>query len=121
MRRKKSPKTAQSILEFMMLMVFIILAFIVLQPFITRGINGRWKTAGDAMGSGRLYDPQHTLECRFDSVVTHQWYNFDCFEEHNCDQNCSSMDATAITCARCILDCRTARCCASGNPNNCPE
>ena len=87
----------------MLLMAFIIGAFLVMQPIIIRGIQGRWKAAGDALGSSRLYDPDHTLDCRFDSQFnTERWYNFDCFEQR-CD--CYTMDATNVTCQTCIVHC----------------
>ena len=110
---KPSQRNGQSILEFMLLTVFIIGAFIVMAPFITRGISGRWKATGDSMGSGRLYDPNKTLECRHDfQFEANVWYNLDCFEE-TCD--CYSVIRADDRpyrdgCRDCILSCRTPMC-----------
>ena len=117
---KTSTKHGQSMLEFMTLVALIIFAFITLKPFIQRGISGRWKTAGDALGSGRLYSPDRTLDCRFDAEFgTERWYNFDCFDQ-SCDcyskdsmtANATELESYQDACRVCINTCadNTPRC-----------
>ena len=115
---KRSKKNGQSTLEFIVVTMVVILAFMTMQRVIVRGISGRWKTAGDSLSS-RQYDPNTSLDCRFDSQFgTDVWYNFDCFYER-CD--CESMAASNTTCRECIRGCRTERCCQSGDIDNCNQ
>ena len=102
----------------MMLLALIIFAYLVLHPFIVRGISGRWKTAGDSFGSGRLYDPHRTLDCRFDAEFnTNAWYNFDCFDQ-TCDcysqdsmtTNATELESYRDACRACIRRCHAQRC-----------
>lgn len=102
-QRKKQGKQAQSLLEYMILVVLILGAFLVFQKYIARAFSGRWKTVGDALGQGRIYDPRKTTECIYDFQNTYVWYEADCFESSGCD--CLSVRANATTCRDCILDC----------------
>lgn len=52
-------------MEFLALILFILATFLVFQKYIVRGLSGRWKDAGDALGQGRIYDPHKTLECAY--------------------------------------------------------
>ena len=119
-------------LEFMLLTVFIIAAFIAMAPFITRGVAGRWKAAGDAFGSGRLYDPERTLRCRFlpdSGTGGGLWYNADCYEERGCDCELAPYEVSQgrgfspeqVACILCLIGCRTPLYCPSGNVDNCGE
>lgn len=90
----------QSLIEYIVLIVLILGAFLVLQKYITRGFAGRWKAVGESMGQGRIYDPRMTTECIFDSLYTNLWYDQACFESQGCD--CLSARANADTCKNCF-------------------
>ena len=64
MRRKK----AQSILEFVILMIIIIGALLAMQNYIKRGLQGRWKVAVDDLGE--QYDPASTNSSVVERVVS---------------------------------------------------
>ena len=102
-QRKKQGKQAQSLLEYMILVVLVLGAFLFFQKYIARAFSGRWKTVGDALGQGRIYDPRKTTECIFDFQFKNLWYEADCFESKGCD--CLSVRANATTCKECIEDC----------------
>jgi len=55
MRRNRR---GQSVLEFTVLMVIVIGAFIAMQLYVKRGIQGRWKSSIDDFGE--QYDPRLT-------------------------------------------------------------
>jgi uncharacterized protein (UPF0333 family) len=48
-------RRGQSILEYSILLIIIIAAFITMQIYIKRGFQGRWKSAVDELGD--QYDP----------------------------------------------------------------
>jgi hypothetical protein len=43
-------RKAQSLLEYSVLMIIIVAAFLTMQVYIKRGVQGRWKQAVDDMG-----------------------------------------------------------------------
>ncbi len=98
----------QSLVEYVMLIVVVLGAFLVFQKYIARGFAGRWKSVGESMGQGRIYDPRLTTECIYDFQYTHRWYDQACFESSGCD--CLSVRATNATCRDCIQDCAYIRC-----------
>lgn len=51
-------KKGQSVLEFSVLIVIVVGAFIAMQFYVKRGIQGRWKTSIDDFGD--QYDPRFT-------------------------------------------------------------
>lgn len=106
LRRPKT--TGQSLIEYVTLIVLILGAFLVFQKYIARGFAGRWKSVGESMGQGRIYDPRMTTECIFDSLHTNRWYDKACFDSSGCD--CLSVRANAATCRDCIAGCATAKC-----------
>jgi len=57
---------AFSILEYTVLFVIIIGAFLIMRNYIQRGIYGNWGQSGQTFGFGRQYDPQKTIDCGFD-------------------------------------------------------
>jgi len=75
-------KRGQSAIEFAALMVFILAALLVFQKYIARGLAGRWKGVGDALGQGRIYDPNYTLECEYHPTLE-VWYDRTCYDD-NC-------------------------------------
>jgi hypothetical protein len=112
MLRRIRKKRAQSLVEYIALITFILAAFLVFQKYIARAFSGRWKTVGDSIGQGRIYDPVKTTECAYDFQFTNSWYNVTCFEQ-DCD--CFSVRHTEDTnvptlCEQCITACNTSRC-----------
>jgi len=98
---------AQSTIEYMVLVVFIIGSLIVFQKYVLRAFSGRWKSVGDTLGTGRLYQFNKTLECAFDFIHHNVWYNAACYDE-DCD--CLTIRANAETCQDCISNCQTPMC-----------
>lgn len=76
LRRKKGQNT----MEFMTVFVLIIGAFLVFGKYISRALNGRWKSTGDMWSHGRQYDPDLTKECSWDEQYGQGWYDRKCFE-----------------------------------------
>ncbi len=104
LRIRRKNKYGQSILEFITLIIFLLTVFFVFQKYIVRGFTGRWKTVGDALGGGYIYDPKKTLECAFDPVYTNQWYNVVCYEE-GCMNSCFTVGGSEAACTDCITAC----------------
>ena len=99
-------------LEFIALVMFLLATFIVFQKYIVRGFSGRWKGVGDALGQGRVYDPNSTIECAantFFQGVPAVWYNQTCFEA-NCEPACLRSTKTPAACSACITGCQTPYC-----------
>jgi hypothetical protein len=71
-------KKAISVIEYSVLFIIIITAFVVMQNYLQRGINGSWEQSGKSFGFGRQYDPQRTIECSFDDQ-SNQWYDRNCY------------------------------------------
>ena len=91
-----------------MLIVIVLGAFLVFQKYIARGFAGRWKSVGESLGQGRIYDPKMTTECVYDFQYTHNWYDQACFTADGCD--CLSVRANWTTCKGCIQGCASAFC-----------
>ena len=111
MLKLKRHKRAQSVLEYLALFAFLLSAFIVFQKYIWQGMAGRWKSVGDTIGQGRLYEKgagranvNGTMDCAFDFRYTNTWYDADCFHEE-CWGNCYAIYADSTQCSACILGC----------------
>jgi len=72
-------KKAVSIIEYSVLFVIVIGAFLVMQKYIQRGFYGKWAHAGQGMAFGRQYDPQNTIDCGYDGT-SNQWYDRNCYQ-----------------------------------------
>ncbi|MDP8213465.1 MAG: hypothetical protein P9X22_09315 [Candidatus Zapsychrus exili] len=107
LKKHKKPK-GQSFLEYVLLIVFIIAALLVFQKYISRAIWGRYKSVGDALGSGLIYDPEKTLECGYDHLYGSGWYNAACYDENDCAQYCAAKKQAP--CVSCIGACFAAKC-----------
>ena len=81
---------AFAILEFALMFIIVIGAFIIMRNYIQRGAYGNWHKAGQAFAFGRQYDSQKTIECDFDQTYN-QWYDRNCFIYLSA-QNCSNGD-----------------------------
>jgi hypothetical protein len=77
---RKKTRRGQSLIEWTTVMIFVLTAFLIFQKYIVRGFTGRWKTVGDALGGGHIYDPRLTLQCAYDPT-SGQWYNAACYDE----------------------------------------
>ena len=106
LRRKKT--TGQSLVEYIVLITVVLWAFWVFQKYMARGFAGRWKSVGESMGQGRIYDPRLTRECILNPLYSNFWYDQACFESSGCD--CLSVRANATTCRDCIAGCEYIRC-----------
>ncbi len=100
--------TGQSLIELIMLITLILVTFLVFQKYIARGFAGRWKSVGESMAQGRIYDPRLTTECIYDHRYTYNWYDQACFEASGCD--CLTVRANTATCQDCIISCSSIRC-----------
>jgi len=99
-------KRGQSTIEFMALIVFLLAVFLVFHKYIVRGLSGRWKTVGDSLGQGRIYDYNHTTECDFHPTIG--WYDRKCFE--GCRAGCGPPSDSA--CNTCVNSCTSDKCTA---------
>jgi hypothetical protein len=88
---KSVNQKAFSIIEYVVLIVIIIGAFLVMRNLIQRGIFGMWQQAGQGFAFGRQYDPQRSVDCVFDDL-SNKWYDRNCFEQAigNANPPCSS-------------------------------
>lgn len=105
-------KRATSILEYTILLVIVLAAFLVTQKYIVRGFAGRWKQVGDSFGYGLQYDPKKTAECVWHAnpanAALGNWYSPSCFEQYydsnynakynSCITHCSTMGQGANQC-----------------------
>ncbi|HPB68886.1 MAG TPA: hypothetical protein PKU74_08285 [Candidatus Omnitrophota bacterium] len=121
-------KHAQSILEYMTLIVFLLSSLFVFQGYILRAYYGSWKKAGDSFGLGRQYDPRPfgnngegggTFECFFDAThctsgtgptrpctLINRWISRDCYDAAPCDCTLPPGTAGYITqCLACLEGC----------------
>lgn len=100
---KMTNKKGLSIIEFMVLFVIIIAAFMIMRNYIQRGLFGKWKEAGQSFTYGRQYDPSKTVECSFDEQ-SNLWYDRNCFDYLKSTPSCvsnSSCDEAIITNGSC--------------------
>ena len=114
MIQKLTPRKGQSVIEYVTLITIVVFGLLLMQKYVARGLYGRWKGTGDALGHGRLYDPgitngffgfntnsAKTIECAYDPIYTNRWYDHDCYEKF-CD--CQSMQSDTSTCIDCIAN-----------------
>ena len=87
-------KKAVSIIEYTVLFIIVIGAFLVMSKYIQRGIFGNWGQSGKAFAFGRQYDAQKSVDCGFDEQ-SNVWYDRNCFKykgcsfgDVSCEENC---------------------------------
>ncbi len=96
-------KRAQSTIEIASLVVFILTAMLIFQKYIARGMYGRWKGVGEALGQGRIYDPITSVECGYDNWQnTGVWFNQVCFDEVCGERDCVAETADDANCVQCL-------------------
>ena len=94
-------KKAFSVVEYTVLFVIIIGAFLVMRNYIQRGFFGQWGQSGKSFAYGRQYDPQKTIECSFDEQ-SNVWY------DRNCAQAACKGDSSCIEGV--VSSCQTSSC-----------
>lgn len=104
--RKKFLKQGQATSEYVTVLMFILLAFFIMQKYIVGALNGRWKGVGDSLGGGQIYDPRKTVECGVDSRFPDDWYEVKCFEE-KCVPLCFGDGYSMSACEQCITSAET--------------
>ena len=105
-------KKAFSIVEYVMLFVIIIGAFISLRAIIQRGIFGNWAKAGQSVAFGRQYDSQRSIACDFDTA-SNKWYDHNCYVSHMQAQACN----VGTACETTII----SACAGAENPTYCTQ
>jgi len=94
-----------SVIEYIILIVMFLTAILVMQKQIARGIFGRWKGLGDALGHGVQYDPATTLECGrhvprvYNSATQQTTWGTEIWYEQNCFDCCRYANAVTGTLA----------------------
>ena len=86
---KVQNKKAFSVIEYAVLIVIILSAFVIMRNYIQRGFFGAWGQAGQGFAFGRQYDTAKTVECRFDDQLN-VWYDHNCFVNQR--QSCAIGD-----------------------------
>lgn len=110
MLQKFRKNKSQSATEIVALLMFVLTAMLIFQKYIARGMYGRWKGVGDALGNGRLYDPNLTIECGYDRWQnTGLWYNAVCFDATCGEPDCVAETRNPVDCQECIsITCRSS-------------
>jgi hypothetical protein len=105
-------KKAFSVVEYTVLFVIIIGAFLIMRNYMQRGIFGMWGKTGQSFAFGRQYDSQKTIECDFDEQ-SNLWYDRNCFVALS-NQQCSVGDTA---CQEGIMNsaCQTSSCSSANN------
>ena len=105
-------KQGQSSVELIAIVVFIVGTLLFFQKYIVRGLSGKWKGVGDALGQGRIYDPEKTVECATKTFFTGEpvrWYDQICFED-NCKDACLRASREGGACDACLVSCSNPEC-----------
>jgi hypothetical protein len=87
-------KKAFTVIEYTVLFVIIIGAFLIMRNYIQGGIYGLWGQSGKSYAFGRQYDPQKSIECNFDQQ-SGLWYDANCFQSM-VNLVCNSGDTACI-------------------------
>ncbi|OGX27564.1 MAG: hypothetical protein A2787_05470 [Omnitrophica WOR_2 bacterium RIFCSPHIGHO2_01_FULL_48_9] len=109
MRRVLASRHAQSTIEYILLVTFLLAALVIFSNYIKYGFTGRWRSASESMGFGLHFLPRNTIECKYDNYAgTTRWYDDNCFDDRHCD--CFSLQQNSETCRGCILSCVRTEC-----------
>jgi len=87
---KNLNKNAYAVVEYVVLFIIIVSAFLVMRHFMQNGINGNWGKTGQSIAYGRQYDSQRTIECSYD-MQSNLWYDRYCYDSMT-QQKCSGGD-----------------------------
>lgn len=86
--------------EYVVLFVIIVGAFLIMRNYIQRGVFGTWGQTGQSFAFGRQYDSQKTIECGFDDQ-SNLWYDRNCVQSqcaNAADPNCPESIITGGSC-----------------------
>ena len=112
-------KKAFAVIEYAMILIIVIGAFLVMRSYIQRGIFGMSARAGQSFAYGRQYDPQKTIECGFDGI-TGSWYDTNCFKNAGCALGNASCEQSCLVNSSCKNVCAPVSCsaaCGTGTDN----
>jgi len=70
-------KKAISIVEYTLLFVIVLSAFLVMKNSIQRGFYGSWAQSGQSFAFGRQYDSGKSIDCEFDDK-SNTWFDRNC-------------------------------------------
>lgn len=95
----------QATVEYVVVLMFVLGAFLIFQKYAVRGFSGRWKGVGDSFGGGQIYDPNLTTECAVDTRYPDDWYDAKCFKQ-KCRSLCFGVNYTSApaACQACITE-----------------
>ena len=99
-------KKAVSVIEYSLLFIIIIGAFLVMRSSIQRGLYGTWAKAGQSFAFGRQFDSEKTIECSFDATSS-RWYDRNCYKAYitnavcNGSQDCQEAAITSCASSSC--------------------
>ena len=83
MLKKLSARRATSVIEYVIIIVILMYAFLAAQKYIVRAMAGRWKAAGDTFGMERQFNLSNTVECGYlatDHIPRgYVWYEKKCY------------------------------------------
>ena len=77
-----------SILEYIILCLIVISAFLIMKDYIQRGFYSKWAQSGQAYANGRQWDSQRSIDCAFDPQ-SKTWYDYNCFQYYATSQSCN--------------------------------
>jgi len=106
-------KKGLSVLEYAILVIIIISAFLVMRNYIQRGIYGVWGKTGQSFAFGRQYDSQKSIDCAFDEQ-SNLWYDRNCIDSL-VNQECTSGNPS---CPEAIITNRSCQASSCSHLNN---
>lgn len=79
MNKIRYNRKAASMVEYTMLLVILIAAFVAGRQYVLRAFAGRWKASADSFGYGMQYHPKKTADCTW-SKDFGKWYDDACYD-----------------------------------------
>jgi hypothetical protein len=112
-------KKAFALIEYVMIFIIVMGAFLVMRSYIQRGIFGMSSRTGKTFAFGRQYDPQKTVDCGFDGI-TGSWYDNNCFKASKCTLGNATCEQGCLAGSSCANQCVPVSCsspCGAGTDN----
>ncbi|MBF0595773.1 MAG: hypothetical protein HQL22_12520 [Candidatus Omnitrophica bacterium] len=88
MIKRRAYKNAFAFLEYLVLIVVIVSAFIAFRFYVQRGYQGQMERSGESFAFGRQYDPNDTMACVYNDKL-YVWYAEACAEHQFRAQGCN--------------------------------
>ena len=101
-------KKGVAIIEYTLLFIIIIGAFLVMRNYIQRGVYNNWARTGQSLAFGRQHDAQKTIDCSFDEQLN-KWYDHNCYNYYIEKNKCKG----DIACEKEVInsnECRVSSC-----------